>query len=160
MTIASRRAQVAAEIVERTGIDEAMIEDLVHRFYARVREDALLGPVFEERVADWGSHLQRMCSFWSSVALMTGRYHGRPMEKHLPLPVDAEHFDRWLALFEEVAREACPPAARSEEHTSELQSLMRISYAVFCLKKKNTQRKSMYRGENQKSQSLKKQHQQ
>src|SRR3546814_3369207 len=31
-------------------------------------------------------------------------------------------------------------AARSEEHTSELQSLMRISYAVFCLKKKKTQR--------------------
>src|SRR3546814_5312363 len=30
------------------------------------------------------------------------------------------------------------PAMRSEEHTSELQSLMRISYAVFCLKKKNT----------------------
>src|SRR3546814_3600096 len=30
-----------------------------------------------------------------------------------------------------------PPSARSEEHTSELQSLMRISYAVFCLKKKN-----------------------
>src|SRR3546814_5576653 len=29
-----------------------------------------------------------------------------------------------------------PPAPRSEEHTSELQSLMRISYAVFCLKKK------------------------
>src|SRR3546814_4528942 len=29
------------------------------------------------------------------------------------------------------------PAGRSEEHTSELQSLMRISYAVFCLKKKN-----------------------
>src|SRR3546814_8974779 len=32
-------------------------------------------------------------------------------------------------------------ASRSEEHTSELQSLMRISYAVFCLKKKNTQHK-------------------
>src|SRR3546814_5032593 len=30
-----------------------------------------------------------------------------------------------------------PGTARSEEHTSELQSLMRISYAVFCLKKKN-----------------------
>src|SRR3546814_8863249 len=30
------------------------------------------------------------------------------------------------------------PGERSEEHTSELQSLMRISYAVFCLKKKNT----------------------
>src|SRR3546814_3883428 len=33
-----------------------------------------------------------------------------------------------------------PSTARSEEHTSELQSLMRISYAVFCLKKKNTQK--------------------
>src|SRR3546814_1066144 len=33
------------------------------------------------------------------------------------------------------------PARRSEEHTSELQSLMRISYAVFCLKKKNKLRK-------------------
>src|SRR3546814_1292228 len=38
-----------------------------------------------------------------------------------------------------VARDDDPAgaAARSEEHTSELQSLMRISYAVFCLKKKN-----------------------
>src|SRR3546814_4204941 len=49
-----------------------------------------------------------------------------------------------LTLTEEVWR-----AARSEEHTSELQSLMRISYAVFCLKKKTKtrnaekQRKSM-----------------
>src|SRR3546814_3927180 len=34
-----------------------------------------------------------------------------------------------------------PAAARSEEHTSELQSLMRISYAVFCLKKKKKQKK-------------------
>src|SRR3546814_4290882 len=36
-----------------------------------------------------------------------------------------------------VARAAAWAQARSEEHTSELQSLMRISYAVFCLKKKN-----------------------
>src|SRR3546814_8770151 len=36
-----------------------------------------------------------------------------------------------------VPKEPTRPLARSEEHTSELQSLMRISYAVFCLKKKN-----------------------
>src|SRR3546814_2850586 len=36
-----------------------------------------------------------------------------------------------------IARAALSPRHRSEEHTSELQSLMRISYAVFCLKKKN-----------------------
>src|SRR3546814_7948535 len=37
------------------------------------------------------------------------------------------------------------PAWRSEEHTSELQSLMRISYAVFCLKKKNKKKKQKMR---------------
>src|SRR3546814_6351310 len=44
------------------------------------------------------------------------------------------------------AKAAVAPAkaARSEEHTSELQSLMRISYAVFCLKKKKTQIKHMH----------------
>jgi hemoglobin len=49
--------------------------------------------------------------FWSSVALSTGVYQGRPMPKHLPLPIDAAHFDRWLALFEATTREVCPPVA-------------------------------------------------
>src|SRR3546814_4459091 len=40
-----------------------------------------------------------------------------------------------------LAEQGRAPTARSEEHTSELQSLMRISYAVFCLKKKKQQTK-------------------
>jgi hemoglobin len=108
---AERRARITAEIVARTGISEAMIERLVRGFYAKVRQDAVLGPIFEARIEDWEPHLERMCAFWSSVALMSGRYHGSPMTKHLPLPVDADHFDRWLALFEETAREICPPEA-------------------------------------------------
>lgn len=111
MTTAARRAQATAEIVRRTAIDEAMIERLVRAFYARVRADALLGPIFDARIAEWEPHLERMCAFWSSVALMAGRYHGRPMEKHLPLPVDAQHFDRWLDLFEQTAGEVCPASA-------------------------------------------------
>ncbi len=110
MTSASR-AQITAEIAERTGIDDAMIERLVRGFYERVRADALIGPIFAVRIADWEPHLQRMCEFWSSVALLTGRYHGQPMPKHMPLPIDARHFDRWLALFADTARELCPPAA-------------------------------------------------
>src|SRR3546814_6037863 len=39
---------------------------------------------------------------------------------------------------DDAAALRCPPKVRSEEHTSELQSLMRSSYAVFCLKKKKT----------------------
>jgi hypothetical protein len=42
---------------------------------------------------------------------VVGRYHGTPMAKHMPLPVDADHFDRWLELFEQTAREICPPQA-------------------------------------------------
>ncbi|MGH7089053.1 MAG: group III truncated hemoglobin [Stellaceae bacterium] len=107
----ARRAEITSAIQARTGIDEAMIERLVRGFYAKVRADAALGPVFEARIAEWEPHLRRMCRFWSSVALMSGLYHGSPMEKHMVLPVGARHFDRWLALFEETARELCPPAA-------------------------------------------------
>ena len=108
-----RRERITAGITERTGIDEPMIERLVHGFYAKVRADAVLGPIFEARIRDWAPHLAQMCAFWSSVALMTGRYHGTPMAKHLPLPVDAGHFDRWLELFEQTARETCPPDAEA-----------------------------------------------
>ena len=111
MTPNERRAAITAGIAAETGIDEAMIERLVRGFYARVQADPLLGPVFAARIEDWEPHLQRMMAFWSSVALLSGRYRGQPMEKHLPLPVDAQHFDRWLALFEETASALCPPAA-------------------------------------------------
>jgi hemoglobin len=111
MTPAERREKITAGIVEKTGITEAMIERLVRGFYARVRADALLAPVFDAKIGDWEPHLVQMCAFWSSVALMTGRYHGAPMPKHLVLPVDAGHFDRWLELFEATAHDLCPPVA-------------------------------------------------
>lgn len=108
-----RRARITAEIASRTGITEPMIERLVHGFYDKVRADAVLGPVFDARIKDWDPHLKQMCAFWSSVALMTGRYHGTPMVKHAPLPVEAAHFDRWLELFEQTAHEVCPPEAEA-----------------------------------------------
>jgi hemoglobin len=111
MTGAERREAITAGIMERTGITESMIERLVRGFYAKVRSDVVLAPVFEARISDWEPHLQQMCAFWSSVALMSGRYHGTPMVKHMPLPVDAGHFDRWLELFEAAASEICPPMA-------------------------------------------------
>ena len=108
---AARREAAAQAIREATGIDEVLIDRLVEGFYARVRDDALIGPVFAVRIEDWGPHLAQMKLFWSSVALSTGVYQGRPMPKHLPLPIDARHFDRWLELFHETARDLCPPLA-------------------------------------------------
>lgn len=110
-TAAERRERITGEIISQTGIDEAAIERLVRQFYAEVRRDPVLGPIFDARIMDWDPHLQQMCAFWSSVMLMSGRYHGNPMVKHLPLPIDAAHFDRWLALFEETSRKVCTPAA-------------------------------------------------
>lgn len=109
----SRRDDLQADIRRRTGIDETMIERLIHAFYDKVRSDALLGPFFAARIAptEWPAHLKTMVAFWSSVTLMTGRYHGRPMQAHEGLPIDAVHFDRWLALFRATAIEVGPPPA-------------------------------------------------
>ena len=94
------------------GVDEAMIVALVHGFYDRIRADEVLGPVFSAEISDWDPHLAKMVDFWSSVVLMSKRYDGRPVPAHVKIPgLDRAHFTRWLALFEEVAREICPPDA-------------------------------------------------
>ena len=135
-----RQLRISMEIRERTGIDEAMIDRLVRTFYARVREDEVLAPVFNARVSDWEPHLIRMGEFWSSVALMTGIYHGRPMEKHLPMPVDGRHFDRWLQLFREAAQDVCPPVAaahfieRAERIAQSLEMGIAVSQGVLLTK--------------------------
>lgn len=95
------------------GLDEATIRDVVNRFYALAREDAVIGLVFRRAVPDesWQSHIDTIVDFWSSMLLGSGRYHGRPMTKHLALPelTDA-HFQRWLALFRFTVSERCSPS--------------------------------------------------
>ncbi|HEV7137890.1 MAG TPA: group III truncated hemoglobin [Steroidobacteraceae bacterium] len=138
--LTERQLRASAEIAERTGIDAPLIDRLVRTFYGKVRQDPVLGPVFAARIADWEPHLQRMGEFWSSVALMSGVYHGRPMEKHLPLPVDGRHFDRWLGLFREAAREVCPPVAavhfieRAERVAQSLEMGIAVSQGVLLMK--------------------------
>lgn len=100
---------------------EEEIRALVLGFYAKVRHDPELGPIFDRAIADWDPHLEKMCAFWSSVMRMSGRYHGNPMAAHLRLKqVRPEHFQRWLGLFRETARELCPPGmARAFESKAE-----------------------------------------
>ena len=107
--VVSARPEITAELMARTGLDEGLLDDLVRGFYAKVRADDLLGPIFAARIEDWEPHLGKMTAFWSSVALMTGRYHGAPVPAHVGLPVTWTHFQRWLELFRETAREICPP---------------------------------------------------
>jgi hemoglobin len=92
-------------------IDEEMIRILVHAFYGRIRQHAVLGPIFARVIGeDWDPHLARMCDFWSSVMLMSGRYKGNPMTAHMRLKmVRPEHFAIWLELFGQTVDEVCPP---------------------------------------------------
>jgi hemoglobin len=82
---------------------EEEIATLVHSFYARVRGDAQLGPIFDAHVSDWPTHLSRMVDFWSSALRGTARFRGTPMPKHVALPgLSADLFKRWLTLFRET----------------------------------------------------------
>ncbi|WP_421932441.1 group III truncated hemoglobin [Phenylobacterium sp.] len=95
------------------GVTEAMIHDLVHGFYATVRADPALGPIFNRIIGDgWDAHLAKLCDFWSSVMLMTGRFKGSPMVAHSKIPeIRPTHFARWLHLFRQSAERLCPPPA-------------------------------------------------
>ena len=113
ISLAERRAQTIADIILRTGITDQLIDRVVRGFYGRIRTDTLLSPIFENRITDWEPHLRKMVEFWSSVTIMSGRYHGNPMAMHRNMPVTAIHFSRWLALFRETVQDLCPPEAQA-----------------------------------------------
>jgi hemoglobin len=95
--------QAMRSMTKSEDVTEAAIEALVDSFYAKVRQDARLGPIFEAAIGpDWSAHLQTMYRFWSSVMLTSGRYKGNPLATHLKVPgIEPALFDHWLALFDE-----------------------------------------------------------
>jgi hemoglobin len=86
--------------------DIATLEDiklLVNRFYDNVRKDELLADIFNKKIEDrWPQHLEKMYCFWQTVLLEEHTYYGSPFLPHAKLPIDAEHFERWLKLFYET----------------------------------------------------------
>jgi hemoglobin len=93
-------------------VTEDTIRLLVDRFYARVRRDPTLGPVFAAAIADdaWPEHLEKMYAFWSSVMLTSGRYKGDPVGTHRKVEgVEPPMFGNWLDLFEATAADLFIP---------------------------------------------------
>ena len=114
-TEAERRAHVEAlrarkrAEAEAIGVDAEYISSFVERFYGKIRQDALLGPIFAERIQDWDVHLGRMKQFWRSVLHASGEFAGNPMVKHIAIPgLEERHFAHWLTLFYATLREAEP----------------------------------------------------
>lgn len=76
------------------------IKLLVNSFYQRVRENELLGPIFNGVIQDrWSEHLEKMYRFWQTILLEEYTYNGRPFPPHAQLPVEKLHFDTWLKLW-------------------------------------------------------------
>lgn len=105
---AAWRAYLGVMSAQAAALTPASIRELVGRFYARARQDAELGPVFEAAVEDWDHHLDHIALFWSSALLGVGRFTGSPMIAHRRNPITPQMFDRWLALWGETTDEMFP----------------------------------------------------
>ena len=94
-------------------IDEEGLKLLVAAFYARIRVDAQLGPIFNDAIDDWPEHLDKLAAFWSSVMLTSGRYKGQPVPAHMRhrARITPELFDRWLAFWARTTDELMVPEA-------------------------------------------------
>ena len=76
------------------------IKLLVDNFYSTVQKDAFIGPIFNEKIGNrWPEHLEKMYRFWQTILLEVHSYSGSPFPPHKHLPVDKEHFDRWMEIF-------------------------------------------------------------
>jgi len=109
--------------------DDKDIEQLVHTFYDRVRQDERLGYLFNEVAKiNWDVHLPKMVDFWSNLLFQTGRYHGRPFRQHLPLPIQKSDFPRWYGLFAQTVDELF--AGERANHAKEMAGKIASSFSI------------------------------
>lgn len=98
-------------MLARFDITEDQIGRTVAAFYAAVRRDAVLGPVFAAHVADWPAHEAKIARFWRKAILFQPVYDGNPMRAHMQAgDVEPRHFPIWLALFDATLRAHLPEA--------------------------------------------------
>ena len=85
--------------------DRIKINFLVKSFYSKIRQDDILGPIFNNHIADWPDHIERLTDFWETNLLFVRNFKGNPKQKHIELDsacghsITQEHFGRWLQLW-------------------------------------------------------------
>lgn len=80
------------------------IKLLVDTFYEQVKQDDIIGHIFNNIIGeDWSHHLPLMYQFWEMVLLGKEGYAGNPVRKHVEVDqkttLAEEHYDRWLLLW-------------------------------------------------------------
>lgn len=109
-------------------ITQEEIRNIVFKFYEKVRNDAILGPIFEREMSEnWDQHLEKMCNFWTTVMLGNPLYHGNPLEVHRRVAgLNREHFEHWLLLFHQTLKEVCPSNAHIEAFSQKANKMARV----------------------------------
>lgn len=103
-------------------VSAAEIDRLVASFYADIRRDPMLSPVFFEAIGHdpvaWRVHEARIAGFWrNALQIERGAYDGNPMRVHRTLPgIRPQHFERWLELFAIAAGRVLEPAQAQAIH--------------------------------------------
>lgn len=112
-----------------TGSEDIVL--MVNAFYDKIRQDELLGPIFDDIAGvNWDIHLPRMYGFWEAVLLSKAGYKGNPVKKHVDLTakvtLESRHFDRWIHLFNENvdAYFAGPGAEYAKERAGIMSQIM------------------------------------
>lgn len=80
---------------------------LVNTFYAKIRKDELLGPIFNSHIPNeaWPAHLSKLTDFWETNLLGVPKFKGNPsgahikVDKNLNYGVEQKHFGQWLQLW-------------------------------------------------------------
>ncbi|MFH1499209.1 MAG: group III truncated hemoglobin [Verrucomicrobiota bacterium] len=106
-------------LYERVGGREGLLR-LLKYFYADVRQQNDIGPIFGAHVDNWPAHMEKIADFWSGVTGGPARYPGGMPWKHTPLGLEEKHFQAWLGLWRDhcnahlAPREAAEMIARAE----------------------------------------------
>jgi hemoglobin len=84
---------------------------LVTTFYGKIKDDALLGPIFNGMISDWEAHLQLLTNFWCKHLRIASTYNGNPIEIHRKVDafannsINQEHFGVWINYWIETLDE-------------------------------------------------------
>lgn len=96
-------SQTTISLYDRLGGRPALAE-LLRVFYADVRQQTEIGPIFAAHVSDWPAHLEKIADFWSGVTGGPVLYRGPMPFKHLHLYLGERHFQAWLELWRRHCR--------------------------------------------------------
>ncbi|HVK52651.1 MAG TPA: group III truncated hemoglobin [Pseudoxanthomonas sp.] len=113
---------------------EEEVVHLVADFYARIRQDPMLEPVFSAQVKDWVWHEAHLVAFWSALLRGTRRFHGAPVSRHLEMPgLSAALFERWLVIFRETTADCGNPRlqAMADESAQSIGNTFWMRYQRF-----------------------------